>query len=82
MGKMTKKQIRKKIMEMVRDDKKYIQEKVEKALKSRAFDIKDYEDDYRLPKIILHAIYKDLCWQRKPLYKEHSKIAENIYIVI
>jgi len=75
---VTKKQVRDKIREMVKDDKKRITEKVEKALASGAFNINDYLNDYNLPKLILYAIYSDILFQRKPLSSKALREAENL----
>lgn len=75
---MKRNEIRKKISEMIKDDREFIQKKIDKALASGAIDYASYPNDYRLPKIILYAIYTELVNQRCPLDKTNLEEAKNL----
>ena len=76
---MNKKEINKKINEMLKADKLFLKKRIEKILKSGAIDISLYNnDEYILPKILLYSCYIELSFQRKPLLNEHKKTAENL----
>jgi len=65
----------------------YIEEKkiphlVDLALDSGGFDYERYEDNYVLPKIILHAILLELVRQTTPLQRGDEKTAKNIATII
>lgn len=81
---MTKKQLRKKMNELIRENNKMIKEKLEKLLKSGAIDLPFYEDNYLLPKLIMCAMAKETAFQFKPLsnQKEHQKDIENFYTMM
>ena len=57
---MTKKQFWKNFNELKRESLKAMTKKAEKALKSGAIDLKSYEDDFRLPKVVMTAICENL----------------------
>lgn len=52
------------------------------ALESGAIDITNEPDNYRLPKIILHAILCEMADQYKPLDAGNRKDAENLKLFI
>ena len=63
---------------MVKDDKEFINRKIEEALNSGAINRDDYENDFELPKIIYYAILQSLSDQRLPLHPKGKKEAENL----
>ena len=75
---MTKTQLRKKFRELKRNNNELMDELFEKALRSGAFEIKRYEDDFVLPRIIMSAICKQLHSQWEPLTPEWRKEAKNL----
>jgi hypothetical protein len=75
---MKAKDLSDKILEMVKDDKDFIEEKIQRAITTGAIDLEEFDDDYRLPKMVLWAIYNELLFQRRPLVKEDRKYAKNI----
>ena len=75
---MTKKQFTQKINELKRENNKFITEKSKKILNSGAINLPDWDDDFRLPKIVMHIICKELVWQWEPLAKELQKEAKNL----
>ena len=76
---MTKTQTKDKIRGITKNIRKEIEKLMEKTLKTGAVDIAQYEDNYRLPKIIVSAILKELTRQYRPLTKEDQAESENIY---
>ena len=75
---MTKKQLIKKMNELKKENNKFINKKVERILKSGAIDLKSWDDDFRMPKVLMTAICEDLVFQWKPLDKELRKEVQNI----
>jgi len=75
---MTKAQFRKKSKELKREVNKLIDERIEKVINGGCVELKDYENNYILPKIFIHAVADEIKFQFKPLYKEHYKISKNM----
>jgi hypothetical protein len=63
---------------MKKENNIYVSERLEKFFRSRCVDIKDYDNDYILPKILMTAILRDLAYQWEPLHKEHKREVEQI----
>lgn len=53
--------------------------KIKKALNCGAVDVESYDDDYELPKIILHAVMKSMVDETMPLYPANRKESNNLY---
>lgn len=64
---MTDKQLKSKVIEMIRGDKKFILGLVDKAIASKCMDVAGAENNYRLPKNLLSAIYREMSRQYAPL---------------
>ncbi len=76
---MTKKQARQKTRKLINDAAKLMREKLEKALYCGAINLENYDDDFELPKIIVHALLKDAAFRYEPFIKDNRKAAENLY---
>lgn len=71
------------INHLILDDIEIIRKKINKVMISDAIDFEKYEkNSFRLPNIILYAIYKELLFQRKPNGKEDLQEADNLYLFI
>ena len=68
-----------KVFEMFDDDREFVERKLYSIIKSRSIDLESFDNDYRLPKMVINAIYKELSNQRKLLTKEDSEYSNNIY---
>lgn len=75
---ITKAKCKKKTREMISLACKTATKKIERAINSGAIDLKQWEDDYALPKIIAYVLLQDAVFQIKPLSKENMKEAENL----
>ena len=66
---MTETAFRKKVFELIKQmtDKKTIDGYITKAKRSGGINIKDAEDNYKLPKNFVCAFAQELAWQYKPL---------------
>jgi len=53
-------------------------EEVERLLNSGGIDTEKFENNFRLPKILLHVALIHQVWQYKPLTKEDEKDARNL----
>ena len=73
---MTRKELRKKFNELIKENNKMMKEKLEKLLKSGAIDMDPWEDDYVLPKMIMCAMAKEMHHQWKPLTNTKSRERE------
>ena len=78
---MTEKQLRAKIKDCMKTDKAFIDNLINKAIASGCMDIDGAENNYRLAKNVLTAIYKEMSRQYMPMNsnKEETKNCENIY---
>jgi len=76
--KMTKIQVLNKAKSMLKDDTKFLLFRIERLLECGGIDKKEYENDFRLPKILLYAALDDLKIQRRPLTTEDYKAAQNL----
>jgi hypothetical protein len=74
----TKAQLKKKTKECAKDVYNYILEHIDKAFESGAFDVKDYEDNYLLPKCVICAILDRTRRVYEPPMKESKKLVKNI----
>jgi len=75
---MTKTQLRKKFKELQRNNNKSMMELFERALKSGALELSNYDDNYILPKIIIHAILLGMVDQWRPLIPEFLRESKNL----
>ena len=76
---MEKQEIKKKTLELAEELFGLVDKKIDKALNSGSIDTDSYENDYLLPKIILHAIMMDCVDNTRPLTASYAKEARNIY---
>lgn len=75
---ITKEQVLNSIAEMLIDDYGHILKVAIRLLDSGAVDLSNYDNDYRLPKIVLHAIYKDMQYWRLPTREEDLEAVKNL----
>lgn len=76
---MTREDAKSKTLELAKDMFAKVEGKIDKALNSGCVDLDAYQNDYKLPRILLNAIMMDLCYESKPLAKMWQKEANNIY---
>jgi len=75
---MTKRQYMQKIRSLLRIQDKAILVRAGNLWDSGAFDSNDYENDYRLPKAIVHVIDKEMADNWRPLAPEQKELVENL----
>lgn len=75
---MTANQLRKKVKELQRENNKATLKRVEKIITSGAIDLDSWEDDFRLPKICMSAICKEMSNQWMPFGDSDKKEVENL----
>jgi len=75
---MTKKQVLQKAEAMLNDDKKFMLFRIEELLECGGIDKNVYQNDFRLPKILLYAALENLKTQRRPLSKDDYLAACNL----
>jgi len=75
---MTRKQYTKKINELIRTASKDLRKLAQKAWASGAIDPPSYGDDYRLPKIVLHAALLSEAWQWESLSADDKADSKNL----
>jgi len=75
---MTKAQVRKKFRELQRENRKRENDLLEKALTCGALDVESYENDYMLPKTIMHVICKTMAGDWGLFTKEQDEEAKNL----
>jgi len=78
MGTATKHDVLTKIGELLVQHEAQVRETAEKLLRTGAVDVADYEDDYRLPKIILTAALADCSTMYRPLHDEDRQTVNNL----
>lgn len=79
-----KENLRAKTIELAEEAKKMVLEKIDKVFNTNgngSIDIDQYDDDdFRLPKIVLYAVLKDVAeTQIRPVHHENLKAAESLY---
>lgn len=75
---MNKKQFKEKFGELVKALLPYVNEKAKGLIDSGAVDLKNYGDDFRLPKIILQAVLKGAAENFRPPHPLDKKEVENL----
>jgi hypothetical protein len=75
---MDKQQFLDKVKEITIEMQDWIMKKAEESLKSGAFDINDYEDNYILPKIFISAMGEEIKFQYKPFDRKDVKTRDNL----
>lgn len=73
------KAVEQKTNELLDQAVKMAKSKIKKALNCGAVDVESYDDDYELPKIILHAVMKSMADETMPLYPANRKESNNLY---
>ena len=68
----TKENIRKKVLEMLDDNRKTMEEKLDSLLESGHIDFDNTEDNYRLPKMIVCALARETERQYTPPRKTRA----------
>lgn len=83
---ITKRQLKAKTKELIKNSTKHMVENIDKAIASGAIDLNSYEDNYILPKILLCALLKEEMHQYKPLGDDRKKTMQkeidNIYSLL
>ena len=81
---MTQKQLEKKVRHLINESAKDMRKKISKVWLNSSIDLSAYEDDYRLPKMVVTALLKEEMHQNKPLCsdKETEKTIDNIYLML
>ena len=75
---MTKDQISEKIQKMIADDVAFLLRRTKTLLESGAIDFAAYQDNYRLPGILLCAAIENLLYERSPVDKKDRKEVRNL----
>lgn len=75
---MTRNEFLEKVEELKESVNDLIDEKADKLLKSGAIDLKNYDNDFRLPKMFMCAIGNEIKFQYKPLYTD-KQVDEEIF---
>lgn len=73
-----RKQVLARIKALSSRDRHHILEIAARLIDSGAIDLEDYDNDYRLPKIILHTVYQDMQHWRCPMRAEDLKTVKNL----
>lgn len=80
---MKKEVCKKMTMKLLNEVNEVIEHKIDKAISCGAIDIDSYDDagetNYRLAKIVLSAVLKDLAFQYSPLSKDDNLASDNLY---
>lgn len=75
---MTKNQVLKNIRSMEKEMKETIKKECKKLLESGAVDYESYENNFRLPKMLLYVALRNTSSQYYPLTKEGRKEVKNL----
>lgn len=78
---MTQEELKFKVNECIQSDVELIQRLIDKAISSGCMDIEGAEDNYKLPKHLLTAIYREMSRQYEQPYltRKDKKDIDNIY---
>lgn len=80
---MTKKELRKKTRELIREVNKHMRINLERVIKEKMTDPSEYENNWLLPKTVLLALLKEeqhQYWMPEGRqYAKHKKLTERIY---
>ncbi|MEE9581108.1 MAG: hypothetical protein V3V74_07330 [Nitrosomonadaceae bacterium] len=79
---ITKEQATKKANELIDNSAIYMKELVTKALSCGALNIDDYEDDFTLPRIIVHAALETSKFQNRPNTLKGLEESKNLNLFI
>jgi hypothetical protein len=75
---MTKLQYLRKCKELKKGVNVLIDKEILKLLNSGAFDLKDYQNDFLLPKAVITAIAEEIKHQFRPLNDDGKKLVKNL----
>ena len=75
---MKKSEAKKKINELLKELKPHLKKECERLLNSGGIDVEKAENNYALPKIILHIALENQARQYRPFTKEYLKEAKNL----
>jgi hypothetical protein len=75
---MTKTQLRKNFKSLLKENNEFLTSQLEKAIKSGALNIDEYENNMLLPKIIMHVACLNLADQWYPPYETGRKEIKNL----
>jgi hypothetical protein len=76
---MTKKQLKQKTRELIRESAANMRKNIEKAINSGAIDLDAYDDNYELPKIVLGALLRYEEWNYKMHTDEGRREVNNLF---
>lgn len=71
--------MKKKTLDVVEHVYNTMLKKVDDVFESDSFNVDDFEDNYILPKIIMHAISLEISWQYEPEDKKQRELSHIIY---
>ena len=75
---MTKRQYMAKVRELVRTQSATIIERAEQLWHSGAIEPSDYDDDFLLPKAVVHVLDKEMASSWRPFTDEGRELAKNL----
>ncbi len=75
---MTKKDYRKLMRVLIKDNTDAIRKKAEAVLESGCIDLESHPNNYLLPKAVMCAISREMAFQWRPLTGQYRKEANNI----
>ena len=75
---MTNKQFEAKFKELARNVSKQAVKDANRLVRSGAVDMDDFGDDYRLPKIVLHAAFGNAVAGYRPLNEEDAVLSSDM----
>ncbi len=80
---MTKKELRKRTRELIRESAKSMREYADKAINSGNINYKNWDERYLLPKLLLSALLMQEQWRYEPPENSHKhfykKVIKKIY---
>jgi len=76
--KMTRAQLRKKFNELKKQNNEYLSEQLERAIKSGALELKDYDNNFALAKIIMTVACENASKQWHPVFDDYIAELKNL----
>lgn len=78
---MTEKQFKAKFRELAKNVSDHAEKKAMQLIRSGAIDLDDYENNYRLPKLVLKAAFNDAVAGYRPLNDNDRETAKNLMLM-
>lgn len=80
---MTKEQFFNKFNELIQENiESQLHIKANTVLRSGSVDLNDYDDDYRLPKLVLVAALRSISHDFAPFYEDGKKVLKKLETII